>query len=82
MFVKEVLVGGQQFFDHIVVHFLALDVPHLLVDAQMAVGVKGFFNLIFAANLLISCEERHVDVVGVLGAHTTGNCHFWGSCGT
>ena len=55
------------------VDLLALHVPHLLVAAQVGVGVERLADLILAGQDGGGGEKRHSSVVGVLRAHATGD---------
>ncbi len=69
MVTEERLVGRQELLDDRVVHFLALVVPHLFVATEMREGVIRLADLVVGAHHRIAGEDRHSDVIRVLGAH-------------
>src|SRR5439155_21910845 len=63
------VVRREKFLDHELVDLFALEVPHLLVAAEMRERVEGLAYLILAAHHRAGGEERDRDVVGMLRRH-------------
>src|SRR5207245_8354105 len=68
---KERLVRREKLLDDVAVDLLALEVPHLLVAAEMRERVIRLAHLVLCGERRALREERHGDVVRMLRAHAS-----------
>src|SRR5438128_7028369 len=68
---EERLVRREELFDDVAVDLLALEVPHLLVAAEMRERVIRLAHLVLCGERRALREERHGDVVRMLRAHAS-----------
>src|SRR5438128_8541832 len=68
---EERLVCREELLYDVAVDFLALEVPHLLVAAEMRERVIRLAHLVLCGERRALREERHGDVVRMLRAHAS-----------